>query len=130
MVKIPHASLWSWRKLLKLSNIAKHFIRFQVGDGNHIYLWLDLWHPIGMLLEQYGNQAIYDAGSQLNAKVSSVLCDKSWISPPANQILSSKSKAKWIMTSLSGLYLTKVPTIVLMHGHLFEPSNSLLIGGG
>jgi hypothetical protein len=35
-----------------------------------------------VLLEQYGHRAICDARIQLNAKVSRVLCDKSWHWPP------------------------------------------------
>jgi len=42
---------WSWRKLLKLRDIAKLFRKFKVGDGTSIHMWVDNWHPDGVLLE-------------------------------------------------------------------------------
>lgn len=82
-MKIPQACSWSWRKLLKLRDMVRTFIRFQVASGEHIFLWLDLWHPDGILVDKYGYRAIYDAGSQINAILSSVICDQNWRWPPA-----------------------------------------------
>jgi hypothetical protein len=42
----PKVCSWSWKKLLKLRDIAKKFIRFKIGDGNRTFLWLDNWHPL------------------------------------------------------------------------------------
>jgi hypothetical protein len=56
-VGIPQNCSWCWRKILKLSNITKKFLRFEVGDGKTIHLWLDCWHPAGILLDIYGYRA-------------------------------------------------------------------------
>ena len=38
---------------MKMSDVPKKILRFMVGDGNNIHLWLD-WHPDGILFERYG----------------------------------------------------------------------------
>jgi hypothetical protein len=48
-VSIPQNSAWFWRKLLKLRTLARSFLRFDVGTGSPIHLWLDNWHPLGIL---------------------------------------------------------------------------------
>jgi hypothetical protein len=40
-VNIPQSWSWSWKKLLKLRDLAKNFISFKVGDGSQIFLWYD-----------------------------------------------------------------------------------------
>jgi hypothetical protein len=39
-------------------------------------LWLDWWHPNGVLLEKDGLRIVYDSGSRLVAKLSSVIKNK------------------------------------------------------
>lgn len=56
-----------------MRDVAKKILRFLVGDGNNIHLWLDQWHPDGILLEQYGYRVIYDARSKIKAKLSTVM---------------------------------------------------------
>lgn len=41
------------------------------------------WHPIGILYIKYGNRVVYDAGSSVEAKLSSVLKEREWIWQPA-----------------------------------------------
>lgn len=36
----------------------------------------------GILVDKYGPRAIYDAGSWINAKLSSVICDQNWSTGP------------------------------------------------
>jgi hypothetical protein len=69
-LKVPQTCSWCWRKILKLRDIAKKFLRFMVGDGNRIYR---LVAPGGILYEKYGYRVIYDA---LDAKLSSVMNGK------------------------------------------------------
>lgn len=57
---------------------------FKVANGENIFLWLDSWHPDGILHDLNGHRVIYDAGSQLGAKLSSVLVNKSWNWQPAH----------------------------------------------
>jgi hypothetical protein len=44
-----------------------------VGDGRKIFLWLDVWHPDGCLLDKCGHRVVYDAGSSVNAKLSTII---------------------------------------------------------
>jgi hypothetical protein len=66
-----------------LRDIAKKFLRFEVGDGENIHLWLDFWHPAGILLEKYGFRVVYDAQSSVEARLSSVINDGEWFWRPA-----------------------------------------------
>jgi hypothetical protein len=81
-VSIPHNCSWCWRKLLRLRDIVKKFLRFEVGDGKNIHLLMDFWHPAGILLEKYGFRAVYDAQSSVEAKLSSVIRDGEWFWRP------------------------------------------------
>jgi hypothetical protein len=40
-ISIPQDCSWSWRKLLKLRDIAKLFLKFEDGDGSNIHMWVD-----------------------------------------------------------------------------------------
>jgi hypothetical protein len=96
---IPQDCSWSWRKLLKLRDIAKLFLKFNVGDGSTIHMWVDNWHPTGVLSEQYGLRVVYDAQSRLEAKLSTVLLNGDWCWCPATsdalvEIQSSLSEIK------------------------------------
>jgi hypothetical protein len=82
-VRIPQNCPWNWKKILKLRDIAKRFLRFEVGNGEHIHLWLDWWHLAGILLEQFGYRAIYDAQSSLEAKLAYVIQNGIWAWRPA-----------------------------------------------
>jgi hypothetical protein len=77
-VPVPQSCSWSWKKLLKLREVAKTFIQFQVGDGSSIFLWHDHWHLAGYLLERYGYRVIYDYGLSKNARLSSIIKNKDW----------------------------------------------------
>jgi hypothetical protein len=78
-VGISPTSLRSWHKLLKLCDKARHYIKFEVGNGKDIFLWLDWWHPAGVVIEKCGYRVIYDACSHIDAKLWSVLCNGVWL---------------------------------------------------
>ncbi|XP_059454949.1 uncharacterized protein LOC132185153 [Corylus avellana] len=78
IIKIPESCFWCWRKLLKLRDLARKFLKLQLRDVRNIHLWLNNWHPDGILLDRYGFHTIYDAGSSLEAKVSSVMREENW----------------------------------------------------
>jgi hypothetical protein len=73
---------YSPKLLLELEE-AKRFLRFEVGNGEDIHLWLDSWHPYGVLLENYGYRVVYDAQSRVEAKLSSVIFNGKWYWRPA-----------------------------------------------
>ena len=70
-------------EILNLRDIAKGCLRFEVGDGENIHLWLDSWHPDGILLGKYGYRAVYDAQSNVEAKLSTVIHNGDWFWRPA-----------------------------------------------
>jgi hypothetical protein len=82
-IPIPSSCSWSWRKLLKLRELAKQLISFNIGKVSRVFLWCDNWHPEGCLLEKYGHRAVYDAGSNVEARVSSIIRDGEWYWPAA-----------------------------------------------
>jgi hypothetical protein len=88
---------------LKLREIAKKFLRFKVGDGTSIYLWLDCWHPDNILYDKYGYRVIYDSRSSMDAKLSSVLNGRNWEWQPARseEIEDIQSKY-WSLMRLCG----------------------------
>jgi hypothetical protein len=82
-VKLPQDCSWTWRKLLRIQNLARDFLKFEVGDGHGIHLWHEYWHPCGPLLESFSFRVIYDSQSSIDAKVASVLKNGNWHWKPA-----------------------------------------------
>jgi hypothetical protein len=82
-VSIPYNSSWCWRKLLKIRSLAWGFLRFDVGNGSNIHLWVDNWHPFGALFDRFGFRVMYDSNSRLDAKLDTVLKQGNWCWRPA-----------------------------------------------
>jgi hypothetical protein len=82
-IPIPSSCSWCWKKSLKLRVVAKQLIRFSIGKESRVFLWWDSWHPDGCLLAKYGHRAMYDAGSNMGARVSSIIRDVQWYWPAA-----------------------------------------------
>lgn len=76
-------SSWGWRKILGLRDIARQFIKLDIGTGSSTFLWHDAWHPHGPLLLQYGHRVVYDAAIPMDAKVSEVIQNGEWHWPAA-----------------------------------------------
>lgn len=68
---------------MKLRDTARNFIKFKVGERNSIHMWLDWWHPDRIIYTRFSHRVVYDAGSKVEAKLSSVLKDKVWSWQPA-----------------------------------------------
>jgi hypothetical protein len=82
-ISIPNSCSWSWKKLLKLRDIAKRFISFKVGNGSRVFLWFDHWHPAGYLLETFGHRIVHDSGFPLRSKLEVAIRNGEWNWPPA-----------------------------------------------
>ena len=93
-VGIPQNYSWCWRKILKLRDIAKKILRFEVGEGKTIHLWVDCQHLDGILLDRYDYRAIYDAQINVEAKLSSVIHNRDWFQRPARSEVLVEIQAK------------------------------------
>lgn len=67
------AGSWVWRKLLKLRDIAKPFIKKEIRSGQQTSFWYDQWSKLGNLKEIIGDRGIIDLGISENATVAEAL---------------------------------------------------------
>jgi hypothetical protein len=82
-IPFPGNCSWSWRKILSLRGVVKKFIYFRVEDECSISLWFDNWHPLGPLVEFFGDRTIIDFDLRRDAQLSSIIARKEWIWPPS-----------------------------------------------
>lgn len=69
-------------------NLARGFLRFDVGNGSNIHLWVDNWHPFEALFDRFGFRVIYDSNSRLDTKLDTVLKQGDWCwRPPRSEDL-------------------------------------------
>lgn len=59
-------------------DICHPLILHKIGNGEPTFVWLDYWHPLGLLYMKYGNGVCSDFGSALDAKVSETIPHVSW----------------------------------------------------
>lgn len=71
----------SWTKILKLRASIHKFIKSRLGNGQSTFLWIDNWHPVGSLIKRFGTRIIYDARSNIQAKVRDYVREESWCFP-------------------------------------------------
>ena len=79
-VSTPQICSWNWRKLLKIRDLVRPFIKHVIGDGESTSFWHDHWHSYGPL-SRLGSSAISTSGIPLNALVSSIVVGESWYWP-------------------------------------------------
>ena len=111
-IPLPSDCSWTWRKLLKLQDTIKPFIKHSVGDEKTTFLWFDNWHPIGPLLSHYNDNIIDDSTLPRYAKVDSIIRDRRWHWPLANSpnILTLKE-------STSTLIFLRTGDLILSFGY-------------
>lgn len=74
----PAIPLMVLKKMCKFKDIFLPMLSFVVGDGKHIFLRHDPWHPRGPLLKCYGAAVLYGLGSSTNAKLSTMIQNGHW----------------------------------------------------
>ena len=72
--------------------MALPFIRSLIDDGSYTLLWLDYWHPHGVLVLAYGERIRADSGRNKLAPMSSILVDGVWCTGSAS---SSQLAQEW-----------------------------------
>lgn len=69
---------WIWRKLLKLRQQAKTFLRSKVNNGNNTLFWFDDWLEMGHLIDTAGDVGTQVLGIQRYATVASAASSGRW----------------------------------------------------
>lgn len=64
---------WMWRKILKLRELAKSYIKMEVNNGKYTSFWYDSWSSLGCLRELLGDRGTIILGITENALVEDVL---------------------------------------------------------
>jgi hypothetical protein len=90
-----------------LKGIVKRILKFEVDNGENIFLWFDFWHQNGILIEVFGHRAVYDAQSNLKAKLSYVILNGDWYWRPtrSNALVEIQSKLHEVSFSPYNTYV-------------------------
>ena len=64
---------WMWKKLLKMRELARDFIKKEVGNGKHTYFWYETLCKLGCLKEVMGVRGFIAMGIENTATVADVL---------------------------------------------------------
>ena len=83
-VKIPSISSWSWKKILHLRPLAQDLFKWEVGNGNNISLWYDVWHPRGPLDSWLGERVAYSSSFPKEAQLCCIINSEGWDWPPGD----------------------------------------------
>ena len=68
-------SSWTLKNIFKLQEIGQTLIKYEVGDGNSTFLWLENWHPFGSSYRSHGKQVVFNLGRSLQAKIADIVHD-------------------------------------------------------
>ena len=74
---------WTWNKLMKLRSEIWDFIKYKVGNGESVWCWFDNWHSEGPLYQKFGYRIVYDAASNLKARMKEFIVNNDWVLPRA-----------------------------------------------
>ncbi|XP_042518481.1 uncharacterized protein LOC122092205 [Macadamia integrifolia] len=77
-------SIWvDWiYKRDKVEGVIMHM----VGNGRATGVWLDSWHPKGILIKKFGERIRYDSGLSHLATVDEILRNGEWLPTPATTL--------------------------------------------
>ncbi|XP_010524744.1 PREDICTED: uncharacterized protein LOC104802714 [Tarenaya hassleriana] len=74
---------YTFRKLLKLRDLARKFIRVKLGDGRKASFWFDSWTDLGPLITFVGDMGPRLLQTSRQACVHDATTNRSWRLPPA-----------------------------------------------
>ncbi|XP_033134016.1 uncharacterized protein LOC117127540 [Brassica rapa] len=72
------AGSWTWRSLLNLRPIASNFLKANLGNGQKISFWWDIWTPLGRLIELFGDSGPRELCIPLYASVADTCDENGW----------------------------------------------------
>lgn len=84
IIPIPTDCSWIWKKLLRLRDLALHFISYSIGDGNTISLWFEPWCNSKCLAKSTTAPIISQCTMNKNARVHDIINTGSWRLPTPN----------------------------------------------
>ena len=61
-------------------------LKHRIGNGCGTLMWYDNWHPLGSLLDKFGQRVVYDATLSVNSRVSTVIEGDVWHWPLTNTL--------------------------------------------
>lgn len=87
-------------------------MKFEVGNGQNILLWLDNWHPKGPLLGVYSSNVLFASGLPLNGRLSDVITAGVWTWPHARsfEMMDLQATASHITPSTDPDSIIWIPT--------------------
>ncbi|KAL0439720.1 UNVERIFIED_CONTAM: hypothetical protein Slati_2455000 [Sesamum latifolium] len=75
------SSTWGWRKLIRLRDLLRPFLHYQVGMGTSFSLWHDPWHEGGPLMLQFPLGPRHTS-IPTSASLCTVIWEGAWHWPP------------------------------------------------
>ncbi|KAL2223881.1 UNVERIFIED_CONTAM: hypothetical protein Sindi_2942400 [Sesamum indicum] len=72
-----HGGSWGWRKILRLRPFLGSIMDYQIGNGDRFFVWQDLWHHLGPLIERFP-QGPRHLRLEESAKLSSAISAGEW----------------------------------------------------
>ncbi|KAF8388800.1 hypothetical protein HHK36_025480 [Tetracentron sinense] len=79
-VKVPSPCSWAWRGILGVRSQAENLILHLIDSGLQTLLWLEPWHPTGILWNRFGQSIATDIGNRLSL-VSQIRNRAGWCPP-------------------------------------------------
>ena len=77
----PQSASWCWRYILRSRAKARLFAFHIIGNGTNTRLWLDRWHPLGVLEDRFPAALRYDSYLPREARVSNCIIQSAWQIP-------------------------------------------------
>lgn len=75
---VPPSASWTIRKIFSLRRMVQPWIGSIIGDGQDTFLWLDNWHPLGLLKYRFEGRMDDNLVRSLQSKVASIIRNGSW----------------------------------------------------
>ncbi|GJX90604.1 hypothetical protein Tco_0343930 [Tanacetum coccineum] len=74
---------WGWRKILKIRDTVRPFIKTKIGDGSKTSIWFNSWCALIPLNRFLTLREITNEGFNMQSKVSDLVVNNAWIWPHA-----------------------------------------------